>query len=61
MECAAICDIIGIIEPRLLPKTEFTKTTLQSMVGILTTVCSPNYLMMIRKKVHVQEKEKEKD
>ena len=61
MECAAICDIIGIIEPRLLPRTEFAKTTLQSIVSILTTVCSPNYRMMIRKKVHVQEKEQEKE
>lgn len=40
MECAAICDIIGLVETRLLPKTELAKAKLKSIVSILSTVCS---------------------
>jgi hypothetical protein len=34
MECAAITDIICIIEPRLLPKTDLAKSKLKSIVNI---------------------------
>ena len=40
MECAAICDIMGIVDTRLLPKTELAKANLKSIVNILSTVCS---------------------
>jgi four helix bundle protein len=40
MECAAICDIIAIVHPALLPKTELAKATVKSIVNILSTVCS---------------------
>jgi four helix bundle protein len=41
MECAAICDIIGIVDTRLLPKTGLAKAKLKSIVSILSAVCSP--------------------
>jgi len=40
MECAAICDIIGLIDKRLLPVTVEAKILLKSVVSILTSVCS---------------------
>jgi len=40
MECAAICDILGILNPRLLPKITLAKAKLKSIVNILSTVCS---------------------
>jgi len=40
MECAAICDIIAILDSRLIPKTELAKARLKSIVSILSTVCS---------------------
>ena len=40
MECAAICDIIGLIDRRLLAEAESGKRKLKSVVNILSTVCS---------------------
>lgn len=40
MECAAICDIIALIDEHLSPKTELAKRKLRSVVSILSTVCS---------------------
>jgi four helix bundle protein len=40
MECAAICDILAMIHPPLRSKAEVAKTTLKSIVNILSTVCS---------------------
>jgi four helix bundle protein len=40
MECAAICDIIGLIDKRLLAETESGKQKLKSVVNILSAVCS---------------------
>ena len=40
MECAAICDIIAVLDSRLLPKAELAKAKLKSIVNILSTVCS---------------------
>lgn len=40
MECAAICDIIAVLDNRLLPKAELAKAKLKSIVNILSTVCS---------------------
>ena len=39
MECAAICDIIRLIDKRLLKEAERGKQKLKSVVNILSTVC----------------------
>ena len=39
MECAAICDIIGLIDKRLPKEAERGKQKLKSVVNILSTVC----------------------
>ena len=39
MECAAICDIIGLVDKRLLPTAHNGKEKLESVVNILSTVC----------------------
>jgi four helix bundle protein len=61
MECAAICDIIGIMDTRLLPTTELAKAKLKSIVNILSTVCSSRCQMRKRRTVQVQDDEKDKD
>ena len=33
MECAAICDILGLVDPRLLPQREIAKAKLKSIVS----------------------------
>ena len=40
MECAAICDVLGLIEIGFAEKTKQGKLLLKSIVSILTTVCS---------------------
>ena len=40
MECAAVCDIIALLDSRLLTRTEAGKQKLKSAVSILTTVCA---------------------
>lgn len=42
MECAAICDSIAMVDSRLKQKTEIGKTTLKSVVNILSAVCNSN-------------------
>ena len=42
MECAAICDIVGLIDQQLLQEVEEGKQKLKSVVNILSTVCSGN-------------------
>ncbi len=39
MECAAICDIISLIDGRLEQKAERGKVILSSVVNILSTLC----------------------
>lgn len=39
MECAAICDIISLIDPKLNSGTDAAKAKLKSVVGILSAVC----------------------
>ena len=39
MECAAICDIAKLTDPRLETKVEDGKRMLKSIVNILTAVC----------------------
>ena len=40
MECAAICDVILLIDDRLSRSAEEAKSLLESVTKILTTVCS---------------------
>jgi four helix bundle protein len=40
MECAAVCDLICLIDQRLGLRAEEAKAKLKSIVGILSTVCS---------------------
>ena len=40
MECAAICDIVGLLDEKLSDEVSQAKDLLNSIVGILTTVCS---------------------
>jgi len=40
MECAAICDIITLIDEQLGPEAERGKQKLKSVVNILSTICS---------------------
>ena len=40
MECAAICDVILLIDDRLSGSAEEAKTLLESVTKILTAVCS---------------------
>ena len=40
MECAAVCDIIALIDKKFVPRTEAGKQKLQSVVSILSTVCA---------------------
>ena len=42
MECAAICDIAKLIDPRLESLAEEGKQKLKSIVNILTAVCMKN-------------------
>lgn len=39
MECAAICDVISLMEGNLREQTSQAKVYLNSIVGILTRVC----------------------
>jgi hypothetical protein len=39
MECAAICDVIAIIDSELKPQIEVAKAKLRWIVSILSTVC----------------------
>ncbi|MCB0334153.1 MAG: four helix bundle protein [Bdellovibrionales bacterium] len=39
MECAAVCDIIALLDKKFAGKTEIGKQKLKSVVGILSTVC----------------------
>ena len=40
MECAAICDVIALVEPRLEKEASEGKQVLSQVTKILTTVCS---------------------
>ena len=40
MECAAICDIIGLIDKRLMAEVDGGKQMLKSVVSILSAICS---------------------
>ena len=42
LECAAICDVIGIIVPDMSEKAKHAKLLLNGIVGILTNVCFEN-------------------
>lgn len=42
MECAAICDVVGLIEPKLKEKAAIAKGLLRSLVSILNTVVFEN-------------------
>jgi len=39
MECAAICDIIGLMNHQLMPEIAEAKLKLKSVVKILSSVC----------------------
>lgn len=40
MECAAICDVIVLFEPRLKQQAKRAKAALEEVTRILTTICS---------------------
>ena len=40
MECAAICDVLVLTEPRFRKSAESAKATLEQITRILTTICS---------------------
>jgi hypothetical protein len=40
MECAAICDVLELIDQHYSTKTNQAKAMLKSIVSILTTICS---------------------
>ncbi|MCB0331733.1 MAG: four helix bundle protein, partial [Bdellovibrionales bacterium] len=42
MECAAICDVLVLTEPRLKNSAEAAKERLEQIARILTTICSKN-------------------
>jgi|GEM_PF-4349782 len=42
MECAAICDVIILTEPRLKQSDDSAKQTLEQITRILTIICSKN-------------------
>ena len=39
MECAAICDVLGLVDNRFCERAEKAKQLLKSIVSILTAVC----------------------
>ncbi len=57
MECAAIWDVIILIDPTAKQRATLAKAKLMSVVRILSTVCGNKF----RKPVQVQEEEEEED